>query len=94
MRLGDCGTSGGDVHQATGCSCQKLGQQARAGDKGVGNVCVEVMIQTARDSVCEKSNEKQDPGKPTEERLQWDWGRQFIVDQVLFFNESDSSEDE
>lgn len=34
----------GSVHQAAGCSCQKFGQPARPGDKGVGNICGEAKI--------------------------------------------------
>lgn len=46
----------GDVYQAVGCSCQKLGQEVEAEDKDAGNVYMEGEILKARESVREKSS--------------------------------------
>lgn len=51
------GCLSGDVYQAVGCSCQKLGQEVEAEGKDAGNVYMEGEILKARESVREKSSQ-------------------------------------
>lgn len=95
------GCLSGDVYQAVGCSCQKLGQEVEAEDKDAGSVYMEGEILKARESVGEKSSKLRiGPEENSEEslrcgrRTQSLQGTSPLINKVSFFKGSNSSEGE